>query len=171
MNPSLLNLCSFFRARDLTSIQFTSSAATGRIFYSIFWILFSVADPDHPYVFGPPGSGSASVSQRYGSWSFYHQAKIVRKPWFLLFFDFLMTFYQCCGFGSARIRIHFGQLDPDPHWEYRSGSRRAKITHTAKKIQVLRDEDFFCSFDVLYRGLEISKLRFLIKIIYFLFQL
>jgi hypothetical protein len=28
-----------------------------------------------------------------------------------------------------RIRIHFGQLDPDPHWEYGSGSRRAKITH------------------------------------------
>jgi hypothetical protein len=34
----------------------------------------SVADPD---VFGPPGSGS--ISQRYGSGSFYHQAKIVRK--------------------------------------------------------------------------------------------
>jgi hypothetical protein len=33
-----------------------------------------VADP---YVFGPPGSGS--VSQRYGSGSFHHQAKIVRK--------------------------------------------------------------------------------------------
>jgi hypothetical protein len=33
--------------------------------------------------FGPPGSGS-----------FHHQAKIVRKPWFLLFSDFfLMTFY------------------------------------------------------------------------------
>ncbi len=39
----------------------------------------SVVDPD-PYVFGLPGSGS--VSQRYGSGSvsFYHQAKIVRKP-------------------------------------------------------------------------------------------
>ncbi len=42
-----------------------------------------------PYVFGPPGSGS--VSQRYGSGSFYYQAKIVRKPWFLLFCDFFMT--------------------------------------------------------------------------------
>jgi hypothetical protein len=47
----------------------------------------SVVDPDasDPYVFGPPGSGSfsqragsGSVSQRSGS--FYHQAKIVRKP-------------------------------------------------------------------------------------------
>ena len=39
----------------------------------------SVVDPD-PYVFGLPGSGS--VSQRYGSGSvsFYHKAKIVRKP-------------------------------------------------------------------------------------------
>jgi hypothetical protein len=35
----------------------------------------SVAGPD-PYVFGPPGSGSDS--QRYGSGSFYHQAKIVK---------------------------------------------------------------------------------------------
>ncbi len=36
----------------------------------------SVADPD-PYISGPSGSGS--ISQRYGSLSFYHQAKIVRK--------------------------------------------------------------------------------------------
>jgi hypothetical protein len=49
---------------------------------------YSVVDPD-PYVFGTPGSGSGSISQRYGSVSFYHQAKIVRKPWFLLFSDFL----------------------------------------------------------------------------------
>ncbi len=36
----------------------------------------SVADPD-PYVFWPPGSGS--ISTTFGSGSFYHQAKIVRK--------------------------------------------------------------------------------------------
>jgi hypothetical protein len=34
-------------------------------------------DPPDPHVFGPPGSGS--TSQRYGSGSFYHHAKIVRK--------------------------------------------------------------------------------------------
>ena len=49
----------------------------------------SVADPDppDPHDVGPPGSGSNS--QRYGSRSrsFHHQAKIVRKPWFLLFCD------------------------------------------------------------------------------------
>jgi hypothetical protein len=28
-----------------------------------------------------------------------------------------------------RIRIDFGRLDPDLHWECGSGSRRAKITH------------------------------------------
>jgi hypothetical protein len=40
-------------------------------------------------------------------------------------------FFQCGGSASTRIRIYFGQLDPDTdlHWEYGSGSRRAKITH------------------------------------------
>ena len=36
-------------------------------------------DPPDPRVFGPPGSRSGSISQRYGSGSFYHQAKKVRK--------------------------------------------------------------------------------------------
>ncbi len=58
----------------------------------------SVADPDpnpdpDPHVFGPPGSGF--ISQRYGSGSgfgsgsFYHHAKIVKKtliPTFCAFF-------------------------------------------------------------------------------------
>ncbi len=35
------------------------------------WHEGSVADPD-PHVFGSPGSGSGSISQRYGSGSFYH---------------------------------------------------------------------------------------------------
>jgi hypothetical protein len=41
----------------------------------------SVVDPD-PYVFGPPGSASGSVSHKYGSGSgsFHHQAtKKIRK--------------------------------------------------------------------------------------------
>ncbi len=44
-------------------------------------VIVSVADPDpeDPYVFGLPGSGSRSISTRYGSGSFYNQAKIVRK--------------------------------------------------------------------------------------------
>jgi hypothetical protein len=42
-------------------------------------VFSSVADPDpsYPYVFAPPGSGSVSISQRYGSGSFYN--KIVGK--------------------------------------------------------------------------------------------
>jgi hypothetical protein len=68
-------------------------------------LLSSVADPDppEPHVFGPPGSGSGSTSQRYGSGygscsgfesgSFYHHAKIVRKNldsyYFVTLFDFL----------------------------------------------------------------------------------
>ncbi len=38
--------------------------------------------------FGCPGS----VSTRYRSGSFYHRPKLERKPWFLLFCDFFMTF-------------------------------------------------------------------------------
>jgi hypothetical protein len=55
-------------------------------------------DPPDPHVFGPPGSGSISTCQRYGSrsgscsGSFYHHAKIVRKPWFLLFCDSFLLF-------------------------------------------------------------------------------
>jgi hypothetical protein len=43
------------------------------------FVVSSVADPgpSDPYVFGPPGSGS--ICQRYGSGSFYHKAKLVRK--------------------------------------------------------------------------------------------
>ncbi len=52
----------------------------------------SVADPD-PYVFGPPGFGSGSISHKYGFGSFYHPAKTVRNTLiptvFLLLFDFL----------------------------------------------------------------------------------
>ncbi len=61
----------------------------------IFFLITSVPDPDpsDPFVFGSPRSGSGSISQRYVSGSFYHQAKIVRKtliPTVLrLLFDFL----------------------------------------------------------------------------------
>ncbi len=57
------------------------------VFYSFTGFVHNiVADPDppdppDPHVFGPPGSGSTSQTQRYGSGSgsFYHHAKIVRK--------------------------------------------------------------------------------------------
>jgi hypothetical protein len=57
-----------------------------RFFLKIFAGLcnhkISVPDPKQdPHVFGPPGSVTESISQRYGSGSgsFYQQAKIVRK--------------------------------------------------------------------------------------------
>jgi hypothetical protein len=57
-------------------------------------VIVSVPDPDSPdpHVFGPPGSGS--TSQRYGSGSFHHHAKIVRKTlkpptYFVTLFVFL----------------------------------------------------------------------------------
>jgi hypothetical protein len=55
-----------------------------RLCFPIQIFVSSVADPD-PYVFGPPGSGF--ISQRYGSGSFYHQAKILIKT--LIPYDFL----------------------------------------------------------------------------------
>jgi hypothetical protein len=68
----------------------------------------SVAEPDpdlwDPYLFGRSGSGS--ISQKYGSGSFNHQAKIVKKT--LIFCDFCMTFYHL--FTLMRIRILFFTL-------------------------------------------------------------
>jgi hypothetical protein len=74
---------------------------------------------------------------------------------------------------------YFELLDPDPHSNYGfgSGSRRAKMTHKNRKkyriflfrsagCSLLRAEGgFSCSLGVLYGGLGISKLQFLIMII------
>jgi hypothetical protein len=72
----------------------------------------------------------------------------------------------------------FELLDPDsdPHSNCGSGSgsRRAKMTHKNRKnsrifmflstgCSLLRAEGFSCSLGVLYGGLGISKLQFLIK--------
>jgi hypothetical protein len=72
-----------------------------------------------------------------------------------------------------RIRIHFGRLDPDPnpHLEYVSGSRRAKMIQKSSRCSLLRDEDYSCSLNVLYGGLVIRKLKFFIKKIFKKFQL
>ncbi len=55
-----------------------------------------------------------------------------------------------------------GSVDPDPE----SGSRRAKMTHKSRqkfvKVYVLRAEGFFYNLDILYGGLGIYKLQFLI---------
>jgi hypothetical protein len=57
----------------------------------------SIPDPDpvdpDPHVFGPPGSGSGSTSQRYGFRSFYHQAKRVRKTLIPTVCDLFWTFF------------------------------------------------------------------------------
>ncbi len=51
-------------------------------------------DPPDPHVFGPPGSGS--ISQRYGSGSFYHHAKIVRQTLIPTIFWLFLTFEKWC---------------------------------------------------------------------------
>jgi hypothetical protein len=68
-----------------------------------------------------------------------------------------------------RIRIDFGRVEPDPHWESDPpgfGSRSAKKTHKkVKKIRfsLLMGEDFCSSLNVIYGGLGITKLHFFIK--------
>jgi hypothetical protein len=68
------------------------------------------------------------LSNRWRSWSFILYTNYDKR--------------QYCGSGSAfilvgwiRIRIHIGRLDPDPHWEYRSGSgpKRAKMNHKSEE--------------------------------------
>jgi hypothetical protein len=68
-------------------------------------------------------------------------------------------------------------VDPDSYSESESGPRRAKMTHKSRKKLVkvhvlkcwiigwplLRAEDFFYNLDILYGGLGIGKLQFLIK--------
>jgi hypothetical protein len=51
-----------------------------------------------------------------------------------------MVYISVVGSGSAlilvgwvQIRINFSRLDPDPHWEYGYGSRRAKMTHKSEE--------------------------------------
>ncbi len=51
----------------------------------------SVPDPEDPYVFGSPGSGSVIYLHGFGS--FHQQAKSYEKPGFLLLCDSLITFY------------------------------------------------------------------------------
>jgi hypothetical protein len=46
----------------------------------------SVADLEDPYIFEHPGSGSISTRYGFGSGSFYHQAKLVRKALMLTVF-------------------------------------------------------------------------------------
>ncbi len=86
------------------------------------------------------------------SGTYSHRTKYVNK------------IYQCCGPGSGRIRIHFGRLDPDPDLYWNTDPEVLKC-----EMFSFEDEDFSCSLGVLYGGLGISKLQFLIKKIYIFF--
>ncbi len=68
------------------------------IIFLLYWslsgvscLVISVPDPPDPHVFWPPGSGS--ISQRYGSGSFHHHAKIVRKTLITSVLWPFLTFY------------------------------------------------------------------------------
>ncbi len=77
-------------------------------------------------------------------------------------------FWQCCGSGSAfilvgwiQIRIRIGNTDPDLY-RIQIGQNDPRKWRKLT-CAVLRDEDFSYSLDVLYGGLGISKLQFLMK--------
>jgi hypothetical protein len=83
----------------------------------------SVGDPHDPHVFGPPGSGSVFIIQRYGygskSFPFYWQVirKNMKKKNYFLASLKLMKKEVGSGFGSGSIsqRYESGEPDPDPH--------------------------------------------------------
>jgi hypothetical protein len=66
--------------------------------------------------------------------------------------------------------FHLRVADPDPHgsvfilvgWIRIQEEKMNPKSEENSSFEVVRDEDFFCSLDVLYGGLEISKLQFLI---------
>ncbi len=73
---------------------------------------------------------------------------------------------QCCESGPVLDRDSFGSLDPYPDPEGHDPKHRKKLINfilLSARCSLLRDEGFSCSLDVLYEGLEISKLKFLIK--------
>ncbi len=103
-----------------------------------------------------PDSGSGSIDKK----SMIHV--LYMRQWFIVNLSVLRN----------RIRILFGRRDPDPnlHWEYWSGSRRAKMNHKSEENSIFEVfsfvgwiEDFFYSLNVLCWSLEISKLQFLIN--------
>ncbi len=88
------------------------------------------------YVFGPPVTASHKSGSGSGSVSFHHQAKMAReKPWFLLFCDFLMTFY-------LRRMMYMYQFSgsvcflglPDPHPLVRGTDPRIRIRTNMSRI-------------------------------------
>jgi hypothetical protein len=76
--------------------------------------------------------------------------------------------FRSFGCGSGLDPASIRSVDPDLDSESGSNSRRAKMIHKikiekVKKFYVLRAEGFSCSLSVLYGGLGISELQFLIK--------
>jgi hypothetical protein len=90
-----------------------------------------VPDPD-PHVFGPPGSRSGSISQRYGSGSgsFFQQAKIVLVPaMHCIHFSHL---YSCRGRGGKMYGFSRQVSLCTPVWV--EGRQTVLPVHRKKKV-------------------------------------
>ncbi len=114
-------------------------------------------NPEDPYVFGPPGSGSIRTRYGFGSGSFNHQAKLVRNTLiptlFWLLYDFLSvknyvnvasksnkpswrSLTKIAGSGSVSQR--YGSADQDPYQNVTDPQHWLKQKHIFKKQGVIR---------------------------------
>jgi hypothetical protein len=98
-------------------------------------------------------------------------AQLWKKPIIGRYLILFTCFFQCCVSGSAFILvdciwIRIGKTDPDPGGPKRP-TKVKFLSFLSARCSLLRDEDFSCSLNVLYGGLGISKLQFLITKFFF----
>ncbi len=122
----------------ITQVYVNASCNQIRIRIRIFRIRMFLGIPDSP-------------------WFFHHQAKMVEKPLFLLFYDLFMTFYLIYDFLQVfrfririRIRMYLGLPDPldrgtDPRIRIRT--KMSRIHNKARKdtLQCLRERQGKCA--------------------------
>jgi hypothetical protein len=99
-------------------------------------------DPPDPHIFGPRGSGS--ISQRYGSGSFYHPSiikQIVRKTLIPTVLWILLDFYLWCKFSVGVLLTKLAGTDPNPDPLVRGMDSRIRIRiHT--KMSCVRNTGY-----------------------------
>jgi hypothetical protein len=88
----LVHTIPIYKRKKFTLFRLRYDKALAKTILQINFCVGSSVPDREPKCFGPPGSGT--VSRRYGTGSFHHQAKIVRKPFIstvlLLFYAYLI---------------------------------------------------------------------------------